>query len=333
MTVVLTDNANYSAIASAIRGKNGTQATYAPSEMAAAITAIPTGSATLGTKSITENGTYDATDDSLDGYSQVTVSVPSGGGGGNEDGIIARSLSVIHNSTASRIGSAAFYQYHGLTEVSFDACEVIWSSAFYSCNSLTTVSFPTCKSVREQAFIFCSQLSAANFPMCEHVYNGAFYRCSGLTTASFPMCSWIEATAFSNCKSLTTAYFPIAAYVGGSAFIDCVNLLSAYFPSCKSIEQSAFMRCSNISEAFIPRVSYISMYAFMGCYRLLSLNLTEASSVVKMNATTTFSYTPIAGYTSYTDGQLGSIYVPSSLYDAFISASYWSAYSERFVSV
>lgn len=36
------------------------------------------GSATLITKSITANGTYNASDDSADGYSSVTVNVPSG---------------------------------------------------------------------------------------------------------------------------------------------------------------------------------------------------------------------------------------------------------------
>jgi len=40
-------------------------------------------SATLGTKSITQNGTYNASSDSLDGYSQVTVNVSGGGGGGS----------------------------------------------------------------------------------------------------------------------------------------------------------------------------------------------------------------------------------------------------------
>lgn len=37
------------------------------------------GSSTLITKTITENGTYLATDDNVDGYSSVTVNVPSGG--------------------------------------------------------------------------------------------------------------------------------------------------------------------------------------------------------------------------------------------------------------
>ena len=43
------------------------------------IDAISTGGATLITKTITANGTYSATSDNADGYSQVTVSVPTSG--------------------------------------------------------------------------------------------------------------------------------------------------------------------------------------------------------------------------------------------------------------
>lgn len=43
MAIVTTDNQYYTAIANAIRGKNGTETTYKPAEMAAAITAIPSG--------------------------------------------------------------------------------------------------------------------------------------------------------------------------------------------------------------------------------------------------------------------------------------------------
>lgn len=47
MAIVTTDNQYYTAIANAIRGKNGTETTYKPSDMAAAITALPTGGGSL----------------------------------------------------------------------------------------------------------------------------------------------------------------------------------------------------------------------------------------------------------------------------------------------
>lgn len=47
MAIVTTDNQYYSAIATAIRGKNGEATLYKPSEMAAAIAAIPTGGGAL----------------------------------------------------------------------------------------------------------------------------------------------------------------------------------------------------------------------------------------------------------------------------------------------
>lgn len=43
MSLITSDDANYTAIANAIRGKLGVQTTYKPGDMAAAIAAIPTG--------------------------------------------------------------------------------------------------------------------------------------------------------------------------------------------------------------------------------------------------------------------------------------------------
>ena len=65
-------------VASAIRTKGGTSASLSfPDGFVSAIQNIPTGGgSTLITKSITENGTYNASSDNADGYSSVTVSVP-----------------------------------------------------------------------------------------------------------------------------------------------------------------------------------------------------------------------------------------------------------------
>lgn len=74
MSKVLVTESSLEDIADAIRAKNGTENTYKPGQMAAAIEALP-GQSTLVSKSITQNGSYDPEDDDADGYSAVTVNV------------------------------------------------------------------------------------------------------------------------------------------------------------------------------------------------------------------------------------------------------------------
>lgn len=59
-------------IADGIRYANGANAVYKPEEMGESIRALKK---TLGTKNITANGDYNASSDSLDGYSSVNVAV------------------------------------------------------------------------------------------------------------------------------------------------------------------------------------------------------------------------------------------------------------------
>lgn len=65
-------------VADAIRTKGGTSAGLVfPDGFVTAIEDIPSGGgSTLITKSITQNGTYNASEDDADGYSSVSVSVP-----------------------------------------------------------------------------------------------------------------------------------------------------------------------------------------------------------------------------------------------------------------
>ena len=66
-------------VANAIRTKGGTQAQLEwPTGFSNAVAAIPSGSATLIEKSITQNGTYNASSDNADGYSKVIVNVSGG---------------------------------------------------------------------------------------------------------------------------------------------------------------------------------------------------------------------------------------------------------------
>ena len=233
-----------------------------------------------------------------------------GGGGENLSALVARTISgVYENSTASTVGSYAFYGCTSLTEVSFPACTTIGNFAFYSCPSLTTVSFPTCTIIRSNAFRNCTGLTTANFPACTSINTWAFDNCSNLTTVSFPACTFIDQQAFKSCTSLTTASFPTCTSIGALAFIGCTGLTTVSLPACTIIDLSAFA----------------------SCYRLLSLYLT-GSSVVTLVGINAFSSTPIGGYTEYTGGVYGSIYVPSSMLASYKNYQTWKPLSSRIVA-
>lgn len=58
---------------------------------------------TLATKEITENGTYNATDDNADGYSSVVVNIASSGGSGGEEVKIESYTNTALGSKAARL--------------------------------------------------------------------------------------------------------------------------------------------------------------------------------------------------------------------------------------
>lgn len=59
-----------------LKRKYGTQEDFSYSEMASAIDNIPSGGILI-TKTVVDNGVYSAADDEADGYSVVTVTIPT----------------------------------------------------------------------------------------------------------------------------------------------------------------------------------------------------------------------------------------------------------------
>lgn len=97
------------AIGDAIRAKNGTTAKLSLTDMPTAISNIKLPTPNLTTLEVTANGTYTAASANYDGYSTVTVNVPSSGGGGSSkshtwrDGTwsdISNALDDIYNNNA-----------------------------------------------------------------------------------------------------------------------------------------------------------------------------------------------------------------------------------------
>lgn len=187
----------------------------------------------------------------------------------------------------------------------------IGSYAFTSCISLTAVSFQNVETIGSSAFFTCSNLTTANFPNALYLHNGVFSMCSNLGTISFPRAERLGTGAFRGCSALSEVTLPSATYIDGGAFSNCINL----------------------SKITLPCVSYIATGTFQKCYQLMEVRLDNISSVPNCpNITTTFSSTPIYNYTASTGGY-GSVFVPASLYESFLTDTSWKTLSYRIVSV
>ena len=147
-------------------------------------------------------------------------------GGCDIDALIDRSITEISSSSATSIGSYAFYSCSALTTVAFPVATSIESYAFQFCRSLTTADFPVATSIGTSAFQNCNELTTVDFPVATSIEGSAFRACSALTTVDFPVATSIETSAFQNCNALTTVDFPVATSIGTSAFRSCSALKS-----------------------------------------------------------------------------------------------------------
>ena len=266
---------------------------------------------------------------------------------------IARTITEVELSEASKVRAVAFRGCYSLTTASFPAATSIGSFAFYTCTALAIASFPVATNIGGYAFYSCHSLTTANFPVAETINASAFGNCYSLTTANFPVATSIGSSAFKDCTALTTINFPVVTSIGGAAFQSCNSLIAASFPKvtsigagafqlCRSLTTAnfpavtyigdyAFQSCSALATASFPAVTYISGHAFQYCYNLVELHLESVPSVPTLSSSV-FTSTPIGGY-STSAGQYGSVFVPASLYEAFLTASNWSDIAPRIVSV
>ena len=151
------------------------------------------------------------------------------------------------------------------------------------------------------------------------VYSSAF-EYKSVQTVDLPNCLYVGNKAFFYCTSLTTVNLPSCTALHNYAFKSCNNLSSISLPNVTRLSDYCLANCSALQTVSLPKCSYLNRYAFLSCYNLNTIYMgTELSTVATM-----------AQSNALLDcSALQSIYVPSSLVDAYKSATNWSYYSSR----
>ena len=182
--------------------------------------------------------------------------------------------------TVTSIGSSAFYNCSGLTNVDIPSSVTsIGYQAFYKCSGLTSVTIPnSVTSIGDWAFSGCSSLTSVTIPnSVTSIGNSAFSGCSGLTSMTIPSTvTSIGSSAFFGCSGLTSVTIPNSVTsIGDYAFGNCSGLTSVTIPEgVTSISNSTFSYCSGLTSVTIPNsVTSIGDWAFSGCSSLTSVTI------------------------------------------------------------
>ena len=199
--------------------------------------------ATLIEKSISANGTYNAADDSADGYSKAVVNV--------QPDLQSKSVSITENGTTNVAPDQGKDGLSGVVVVvnvpsgmsaadkakweAFcaddcaageipDSITALMNGVKKQNTNLRSVSAPQVKNIPAGAFYYDTGLQSVSFPEAVSIGYGAFYKCSALTTLTAPKVAALVAAAagsqyaaiadtFNGLTALTALNFPLLASI------------------------------------------------------------------------------------------------------------------------
>lgn len=280
----------------------------------------------VGEKTITANGTYNASEDSLSGYERVVVNVPTGiiPTGTKQISIATNGTTIEDVTSYANAEIVVNVPSGGYTLEQVLSGEALTGSITYLGESIRSCSFGNTDIVEFHApnlttikvGIYNNQSSNSNL----------FYGCTKLTTIDCPeLIMQRDTFAYSN-PALTTVNLPKCTYIGASGFSYCTSLENIVLPSVTTVYTSAFASCTKLEGAdfgaSITSGSISGLFRnniFNGCTKFNKLVLRTSHAIYPLTNINVFNNTPFAS------GKAGgTLYVPQTLIATYQAASNWS---------
>lgn len=222
-----------------------------------------------------------------------------------------------------------------------------------NCSNLTSVSLPRLSAApgmynnnygqTSGLFAECPKIKVINLPRLYSTYYTFAAKMSTLREIELPNISYIAAASSYSpfikfCPELSilklwglSAVPNYFLYNSTNNYYSLANVQQIETPELRTTGSMAFYNCSKLSEFAAP-LQTISSYTFYGCTHLSSLYLT--GSTVATLSSYAFNNTPFtSSYLFDGEYKYGSIFVPSSLYESYITAANWAAFSQRITSI
>ncbi|MBR6354256.1 MAG: leucine-rich repeat protein, partial [Paludibacteraceae bacterium] len=280
--------------------------------------------ATLITKNISANGTYNASSDSADGYSQVNVSVPASAVDSGTKNITA------NGNGQDVVGYAAVDVAVPNSYSAGDEGKVVSNGALVAQTSDTVTTNDTYDTTLINSLTVNVSGGVSLDDIANRAISGdivltvapkayAFYVCENLTSVTLigntNQC--VGTNAFQNCTGLTSVFGRLG--FSNHSFSGCTSLRTAVITNDASIYGNginAFAGCTALESVDITHrlneglTSAFPASFFQNCTNLETLILRQAA-IYTLGNINVFNGTPFAE-----GGTGGDIYIPKTLYDA-----------------
>lgn len=274
----------------------------------------------LGTKIITSNGTYQAINDELDGYSQVEVEVDSKVNwddyfveplAGGSDGAyvptgtlfsgISKCIKKLPDDSTFENGDFLFYGCINLVDVSalknksFTASYKSCNQMFQYCRSLETIPYFDMKGVKNTSSMFANCRALKNVPLLNtsdvNYMNAMFQSCNVLQTIPQLNTSNVTnmSTMFRYCSALTSIPLLDVSKVTNmnAMFQDCYVLTTIPSLNTLNVTNMSYMFSGCRSLETIPHIDTNKVtnmsYMFQNCKALTSLPKIHATAVTNLS--------------------------------------------------
>lgn len=258
-------------------------------------------------KTITKNGTYKATDDNLDGYSEIEVKT---------NGIQVPDNAHIVFSDYDNMGyvTKATIKTAWVTgETKYIAGFVLQGTASAGWNIHNV-----CNNLKEIVIIPND---------IKIIYPSAFQNCTSLKTINLPdSITTFNQSIFYNCQQLSNIHLPnsLAGELDNRCFYQCYQLSDITIPvGITSIKYGCFEYCRALTKVnVLGNIVSIGGFCFDECQKLVTFVMSNITQVPTMTGANVFNNTPISKGTGY-------IYVPDAMVDSFKSATNWSSFADQ----
>lgn len=148
--------------------------------------------------------------------------------------------------------------------------------------------------------------------------NQMFYQCISLTNLDLSNFDTSNVTnmsyMFDGCRNINSLNL-------SSFNTSKVTNINCMFRDCY---QLTTLDLSNFNVSKVTNMGNM----FYNCRRLTKLVINNPT-LFELKQVNVFNNTPIAGYTDYTDGELGYVYVPDDLVETYKTTTVWSTYADQ----